>query len=90
MEQFQNPKKNPQIRRTHHFIVSITTVIIDLAVAVLVGIIISALVFAWEQGKKIHAEKKTNDRNQKIYKLEILTTGQPNHQTQYLVMPPHE
>ncbi len=39
-------------------IVSSVTVIIDLAIAVLVGIIISALAFAWNHGKIMHAEKK--------------------------------
>jgi len=44
-------------------IVSGVTVAVDLAIAVLVGIIISALVFSWEHGKMIQAEKiKTNGR----------------------------
>ena len=34
-------------------LVSTVTVIHDLAIAVLVGIIVSALAFAWEQGKKM-------------------------------------
>lgn len=51
------------------FIVSATTVIIDLAVAVFVGVIISALVFAWEQGKKIVAKIETDEQGRKIYRL---------------------
>ncbi|MBT5855207.1 SulP family inorganic anion transporter [bacterium] len=51
------------------FIVSATTVVVDLAVAVFVGVIISALVFAWEQGKKIHATMDINHNGHKIYKL---------------------
>lgn len=39
-------------------IVSSVTIAIDLAIAVLIGIIISALVFAWEHGKMIQADKK--------------------------------
>ncbi len=39
-------------------LVSLVTVIADLAIAVFVGIIVSALVFAWEHGKNIHATKK--------------------------------
>lgn len=39
-------------------VVSAVTVMADLAIAVLVGIIISALVFAWEHGKMMLAEKK--------------------------------
>ena len=42
-------------------VVSLTTVVIDLAVAVFVGVIISALVFAWEQGKKITFQTKMAD-----------------------------
>ncbi len=49
-------------------IVSSVTVAVDLAIAVLVGIIISALVFAWEHGKMIQAEKRqTNGRT--VYSL---------------------
>jgi SulP family sulfate permease len=44
-------------------IVSVVTVIADLAIAVLVGIIVSALVFAWEHGKVMHAVRtKVDDR----------------------------
>lgn len=42
-------------------IVSVVTVLADLAIAVLVGIIVSALVFAWEHGKVMHAERKTSE-----------------------------
>ena len=42
-------------------IVSVVTVLADLAIAVLVGIIVSALVFAWEHGKTMHAERKTRE-----------------------------
>ena len=51
------------------FIVSIITVIIDLAIAVFIGIILAALIFAWEQGKKISADTKTNESGHKIYRL---------------------
>ncbi len=51
-------------------LVSTITVLEDLAVAVLVGIIVSALAFAWEHGKKIHAHIKTNEHGTKIYHLE--------------------
>ncbi|NJX16573.1 SulP family inorganic anion transporter [Tamlana crocina] len=42
-------------------IVSTVTVIYDLAIAVFVGVIISALVFAWENAKKIRARKRISD-----------------------------
>lgn len=51
-------------------LVSVVTVLHDLAIAVLVGIIVSALAFAWEHGKKIHANIRTDDNGTKIYHLE--------------------
>lgn len=50
-------------------LVSVVTVYEDLAIAVLVGIVVSALVFAWEHGKTMHAHKeRLNDRM--VYALE--------------------
>lgn len=49
-------------------IVSGVTVAVDLAIAVLVGIIVSALVFAWEHGKIMQAEKKET-KGQTLYHL---------------------
>ncbi|WP_320045749.1 SulP family inorganic anion transporter [uncultured Ilyobacter sp.] len=51
-------------------IVAIITVEHDLALAVIVGIIISALIFAWEKGKRISAEIKVNENGTKVYILE--------------------
>jgi SulP family sulfate permease len=50
--------------------VAIITVLTDnLALAVIVGVIMSALTFAWESSSKIHAEKIKNDNGDTIYKL---------------------
>ena len=49
--------------------VSMLTVIFDLAVAVIAGIIISALVFAWENAKRIRARKHFLDDGTKVYKI---------------------
>jgi SulP family sulfate permease len=49
--------------------VSTVTVFVDLAIAVLVGVIVSALVFAWEHGKVMHAHKKEL-RGRDFYSLE--------------------
>jgi sulfate permease, SulP family len=49
--------------------VSVITVVVDLAMAVIVGIIISALVYAWENGKKMHAST-VEKKKRKIYELE--------------------
>ena len=50
-------------------LVSTVTVFADLAIAVFVGIIVSALVFAWEHGKTMHA-KKNEENGRTIYELE--------------------
>lgn len=45
------------------------TVIADLAVAVIAGVIFSALVFAWNHAKQIHATTRINESNWKVYEL---------------------
>ncbi|MFD0862605.1 SulP family inorganic anion transporter [Sungkyunkwania multivorans] len=49
--------------------VSLITVFKDLAVAVIVGVIISALVFAWENAKRIRARKRMKEDGTKIYEI---------------------
>ena len=63
----------PNIPRMDAFViilVSTVTVVHDLAIAVLVGIIVSALGFAWEQGKKMRATISISEKGAKIYHLE--------------------
>ncbi len=63
----------PSIPKMDAFIiilVSAVTVFQNLAIAVLVGIIVSALAFAWEHGKKIHANIMIDEHGTKVYKLE--------------------
>jgi len=50
--------------------VAAITVIADLAIAVVAGVIISALVFAWEHAKHINARAYLDDRGWKVYELE--------------------
>ncbi|MBD0824222.1 SulP family inorganic anion transporter [Aestuariibaculum marinum] len=51
-------------------IVSAVTVIYDLAIAVFVGVIISALAFAWENAKRIRARKRfSEDGKTKTYEI---------------------
>ena len=50
-------------------VVSAVTVAVDLAIAVFIGVIISALVFAWEQGKKIEAKKDKDATGNTMYTL---------------------
>jgi sulfate permease, SulP family len=47
----------------------ITIVLHNLALAVLIGIIISALVFAWESAKRIRARKYVDDNGTKHYEI---------------------
>ncbi|RKY18066.1 MAG: sodium-independent anion transporter [Planctomycetota bacterium] len=50
-------------------LVSAVTVLTDLAMAVLVGVIVSALVFAWKHAKVIHAITSTQPDGTKVYSL---------------------
>lgn len=47
----------------------ITIVLHNLALAVLIGVIISALVFAWESAKRIRAKKYMDDKGVKHYEI---------------------
>ncbi len=47
----------------------ITVLLHNLALAVLIGVIISALVFAWESAKRIRAKKYTDDTGVKHYEI---------------------
>jgi len=50
-------------------LVSVMTVIFDLAIAVIAGVIVSALVFAWENAKKIRARKRIKEDGTKVYEI---------------------
>jgi SulP family sulfate permease len=52
------------------FLVTGITVIADLAIAVIVGVIVSALVFAWKHATHMMARSHTDDDNWKVYELE--------------------
>ena len=47
----------------------VTVVLHNLALAVLVGVIISALVFAWDNAKRIRARKYVDDKGAKHYEI---------------------
>lgn len=49
--------------------VSGLTVMFDLAVAVLAGVVISALSFSWENAKRIRARKSTTEAGVKVYEI---------------------
>jgi SulP family sulfate permease len=50
-------------------LVSGVTVATDLAVAVIVGVIVSALVFAWEHAKHIIVSRSTNEHGSTVYEV---------------------
>ena len=50
-------------------LVSAVTVKYDLAIAVFVGVIVSALVFAWKHAKVVHAIPHTDENGARIYSL---------------------
>ena len=50
--------------------VTVVTVFTDLAIAVIAGIIVSALVFAWKSAQHIHATQSTGKKGEKIYHIE--------------------
>ena len=50
-------------------LVSAVTVATDLAVAVVVGVIVSALVFAWDAAKRMDADRHVDESGTKIYTL---------------------
>ncbi|WP_347922378.1 SulP family inorganic anion transporter [Pontimicrobium sp. SW4] len=61
-----------KIPRTDVFVlilVSGLTVLFDLAIAVIAGVIVSALVFAWENAKRIRARKRMREDGTKIYEI---------------------
>jgi len=61
-----------KIPRTDVFeliLVSALTVIFDLAIAVFAGVIVSALVFSWENAVRIRARKHIKDDGTKVYEI---------------------
>ena len=51
-------------------LVTIVTVISDLAVAVVVGVIVSALAYAWNNARRIHAHTEISKTGAKIYRIQ--------------------
>ena len=66
---FRILKKIPKSDAFVLITVSAVTVVFDLAIAVFVGVIISALAFAWENAKKIRARKRFKEDGTKVYEI---------------------
>ncbi|RYZ98639.1 MAG: SulP family inorganic anion transporter, partial [Proteobacteria bacterium] len=61
-----------KIPRTDAFVivaVTIVTVLTDLATAVVAGVIIGALAFAWNQAKELRVSIRVDEKNRKVYEL---------------------
>lgn len=50
-------------------LVTVITVVVDLASAVITGVIVSALIFAWQHAKHIRVEVDQPDEERKVYRL---------------------
>ena len=50
-------------------LVTVVTVIADLAIAVVIGVIVSALVFAWKHAQQIYADVSIDENGWKIYNV---------------------
>lgn len=66
---FRLMKRIPKTDAFVIVLVSGVTVITDLAIAVCVGVIVSALVFAWEHAKHIYTNNYIDDQGSKVYEL---------------------
>ena len=62
-------KKIPRADAFVIVLVSMITVFADLAIAVLIGVIVSALVFAWKKGSRIEIHSETDQKGSKVYHL---------------------
>jgi SulP family sulfate permease len=51
-------------------LVTVVTVMEDLAFAVVVGVIVSALAYAWNNARRIHAVKEMDDNGARIYRVQ--------------------
>ncbi len=67
---FRILKKVPRTDAFVLILVSGVTVATDLAVAVVVGVIVSALAFAWQHAKHINVKGYLNELGDKVYELE--------------------
>lgn len=66
---FRIIRKIPKSDAIVLILVSGVTVATDLAMAVVVGVIVSALVFAWKHAQTIHAKTSIDENGSKIYEI---------------------
>jgi len=66
---FKFIRKIPKADALVIVVVTAVTIFTDLAIAVVTGVVMSSLVFAWQTAKNIYADKKINQNGAKEYKL---------------------
>ncbi|PIE07160.1 MAG: sodium-independent anion transporter [Rhodobacterales bacterium] len=62
-----------RVPRTDAFVIVLVTAVTvaeDLATAVVVGVIVSALAYAWQNARRIHADEYTGKDGQKVYRIQ--------------------
>jgi len=64
---FRIMKRIPKEEALVLITVSAVTVFTDLAIAVIVGVIMTALIFAWKHAKEIHVNKENDKHNSDYY-----------------------
>ncbi len=64
--------KVPRLDAFVTILVTVVTVMTDLATAVVVGVIVSALAFAWQNARRIHAIKResTTEKGAQVYEIQ--------------------
>ncbi|MBM2574932.1 SulP family inorganic anion transporter [Jannaschia sp. Os4] len=63
-------RKVPRTDAVVIVLVTVVTVLTDLAIAVVVGVIVSALAYAWENARRIRANTHVGENGAKYYELE--------------------
>jgi len=69
---WESLKYRGKIPRADFFVialVTIVTVFADLATAVIIGVIVSTIIFAWEKGKHLEFRVGTNAEGERVYKV---------------------
>ncbi|RPE67041.1 SulP family sulfate permease [Pacificibacter maritimus] len=67
---FKVMRKVPRIDAFVIVLVTVVTVLEDLAIAVVVGVIVSALAYAWQNASRIHAQKSETPEGAKVYAIQ--------------------
>ncbi|MEL6549262.1 MAG: SulP family inorganic anion transporter [Pseudomonadota bacterium] len=67
---FKIMRKVPRIDAFVIVLVTVVTVLTDLAIAVVVGVIVSALAYAWQNATRIHAKTYRTPEGAKVYQVQ--------------------